>query len=228
MIVSLFVLNVVVIELSRKRGEAMKKTTEYQISGIQIYTQECAGHHIARATLEAGRRVEDHDNHVVAYYSEDIVGEGITKRSSSDRRDGYVGQNLAMGRALEVLAEKVLKRAVGKVKHNDDMKLQRAHKKEYDDYVKSMEQPVEIRVIPAQENMSTVGRAISKGLHLEDGTDERGREFKDRVVDLEDGHADAMFGDDLFDAEIDKIEDTHFEESYEEAVEATERLIDEC
>jgi len=190
----------------------MKKITEYKISGLTIYLEECAGHHIARATLEAGRRVDDTVNREVTYYEEDIVGEGITKRSGSDRRDDYVGQNLAVGRALEVLAEKVLRRARGKVKHNDDMKLQRAHKRDYAEYLKISEEEKE--VVPyrpdASKNMSTVSQAISEGLGIDPAY----------------GHDHMAICDDLFKESVkritDGVEDTHFEDSEEE------RLVDEC
>jgi len=96
---------------------------------IKQETEKCAGHHFARVTLDCSRRVVDEVHHNVTYYEEEIVGEGVTKRSGKDRNDDYVGENLALGRALEHLTAKVMRRANGKVKHNDDMKQQRAERK---------------------------------------------------------------------------------------------------
>jgi len=105
-------------------------TTEYGISDMQVSIEKCAGHHFARVTVEASRRVEDLNAHTITYYEEDIVGEGVARKSSKDKNDDYVGENLALTRALLSLTRKVAKRACGKVKHNDDMKVQRAVKKE--------------------------------------------------------------------------------------------------
>jgi len=90
---------------------------------------KCAGHHFARVTLDVSRRVESEDQKTVTFYEEEIVGEGVAKKSGKDRNDDYVGENLALGRALEHLTAKVMRRANGKVKHNDDMKQQRAERK---------------------------------------------------------------------------------------------------
>jgi len=103
-------------------------SSKYDSEAIQVEQFQCAGHHFARVTLEIGRwhRVPHHS----CFISEEIVGEGVAKRSHKDRNDDYVGDNLALARALASLTHRVAKRAVDKVKHNDDMKAQRAVKKE--------------------------------------------------------------------------------------------------
>jgi len=178
---------------------------------IQYEADKCAGHHFARVTLDVGRRIEE--EHTITYTEEYIVGEGFAKRSSKDRSDDYVGETLALARALEVLAYRVAKRACGKVKHNDDMKLQRAHKKEYADYLKqcfpTMTKEVK-RYRPVEsENISTVGQAIEKGLNSP-------------VNRSDHGDSGMVVCDDLFKDTVERFEDTHFEDSEEE------RLIDEC
>ena len=177
-----------------------KKTTEYKISCLTLETGKCAGHHFARATCEASRRVSD--EHTVTYYDENVVGEGIAKRTSKDRNDEYVGQNLALARALESLAAKVMRRANGKVRHNDDMKLQRANKRS------RVVVGIDLAELECVEvkNLRTVGKAYEAmfGDSL----------FKDTV--------DMVVCDDV-EKDLENLEDTHFEDDDE-----TERLIDEC
>ena len=172
--------------------------TEYMIDDLEIEGDACAGHHFARVTLSAARRVEDLDEHTTTYFQEDIIGEGVCKRTSGDHNDEYVGQYLALGRALEALSVKVLRRTKGKVKHNDDMKLQRAHKREYADYFKGIV-PVPVESVDVK-NLRTIGKAY-EAMFGDEKT----------VVDM-------VVCDDL-----ESLEDTHFEDDGE-----TERLIDEC
>jgi len=91
-----------------------------------------ANHHFCRVTVDVGRwvRTETKGKKESCYVVEEIIGEGVSKRSHKDRKDDYVGKTLALSRALKSLATKVERRALGKVKHNDDMKVQRASKKE--------------------------------------------------------------------------------------------------
>lgn len=158
----------------------LQKTHDNRFS---IEQGNIANHHFCRVTVDVGRWIQDEKKKTSTYVVEEIVGEGVAKRSHKDRKDDYVGKTLALSRALESLAHKVEKRALGKVKHNDDMKVQRAVKK-----AERREQLAvaarEVRIVPVEvKNAEVVGEAFQR-----------------------------MFGD------------THFEDSIEE----TERLIDEC
>lgn len=50
------------------------------------------------------------------------AADGTAKREPHDEDDAEIAALLAIGRALENLSNKILKRANGMVKHNDDMK----------------------------------------------------------------------------------------------------------
>jgi len=111
----------------------MQKTFDLQTCPDQRFSIEqgsCAGHHFCRVTVDIGRRIERKHDNLIIYVVEEVVGEGVARRNHKDRNDNYVGKTLALSRALESLAHKTSKRAIGKVKHNDDMKVQRAEKKE--------------------------------------------------------------------------------------------------
>jgi len=101
---------------------------KYDAEPIQVEQFTCAGHSFCRVSLEIGRW--HRSPHESCFVSEEIIAEGVAKRTRSDRNDDYVGDNLALCRALDTLSAKVRKRAMGKVKHNDDMKEQRAKRRE--------------------------------------------------------------------------------------------------
>lgn len=50
------------------------------------------------------------------------AGEGTSKRDPKDTFDPEIADLLAIGRALEVISQKMLKRASGLIKHQDDMR----------------------------------------------------------------------------------------------------------
>jgi len=118
---------------NQEGGELMRKVFDLQTVPNQRFSIEqgsISNHHFCRVTVDIGRRIENKKEHTITYVVEEVVGEGVSKRSHKDRKDDYVGKTLALSRALESLAHKVERRAWGKVKHNDDMKVQRAEKKE--------------------------------------------------------------------------------------------------
>lgn len=49
----------------------------------------------------------------------------VALRHPGDKFDAEVGYNLAIGRALENLGRKLQKRALGKTRHNEEVKLQK-------------------------------------------------------------------------------------------------------
>lgn len=58
------------------------------------------------------------------------VAEGEARRDPHDRRDTMTGVLLALGRAMEKLTERIMREAEGRVRHNDDMKADRARRRE--------------------------------------------------------------------------------------------------
>lgn len=64
-------------------------------------------------------------------YWDDDPGEAIVSthatslRHPQDRFDPTVGYNLALGRALENLGRKIQKKANGKIRHNEEVKLKK-------------------------------------------------------------------------------------------------------
>ena len=62
--------------------------------------------------------------------SELVVGNGVSRRHPDDKFNEQIGINLAVGRAFESLARRLLKRANGSVKSLDDAKADRARKAE--------------------------------------------------------------------------------------------------
>lgn len=61
---------------------------------------------------------------------EPIVAEGISKRDPVDRANEQLALTLAYGRALDKIAKKLLKRAEGMIKHEDDVRAYRAVQKD--------------------------------------------------------------------------------------------------
>ena len=92
---------------------------------IHFDSAKCGRYHFCRVKVDLGRRVEDLKAHSVVYTSEEVFGEGVAEKSSKDHNDDYVGETLALARAFNQLSRKLDKRAWGKVKHNDDMKLKK-------------------------------------------------------------------------------------------------------
>jgi len=99
---------------------------------LTFETGECGGYHFCRAILDTG-------------WDEEVRGDGVAKKSSRDRNDEYIGENLAMARALEIVARKLTKRTWGHVKHNDDTKAQRKNKKEVRAMERASIKPVRIK-----------------------------------------------------------------------------------
>ena len=54
-----------------------------------------------------------------------VLGRGAAHRDPDDKFDADIGQQLALGRALESASRKILNRANGMVKHREDCKEQR-------------------------------------------------------------------------------------------------------
>ncbi len=92
--------------------------------GIQLETDKCGRYHFAKAFLY--RDVETKHR---GPYREQIIGYGVSRRQHGDPKDSYVGEGLAVSRALEDLGYKLGKRSWGKVRHNDDIKVQRKQQK---------------------------------------------------------------------------------------------------
>jgi hypothetical protein len=86
-----------------------------------------------------------------------IVSTGVAKCDPSDKQSDEIGASLAIGRALETLGRKTVKRANGLVKHQDDVRAHKAKiqaKKEHDalveaykDLQKAMPAPIEIPTV---------------------------------------------------------------------------------
>jgi hypothetical protein len=96
----------------------------YHKESIEIQHGQCAAHHFCKVTLRLAGAWSWQSGY------EEVVGEAVAKKSSKDRDDDYVGENLALARALTIVADKLTKRVDGHIKHNDDMRNQRKAKKE--------------------------------------------------------------------------------------------------
>ncbi len=113
--------------------------SELSTFNVKIDKAACAGHHFCRVSVDIGRYKIQEEPHQRTFIQEEVAGEGVAKKSSIDHNDEYVGETLALSRAMVHLAAKLDTRAWGKVKHNDDMKERHARvrtrreiKKHYD------------------------------------------------------------------------------------------------
>lgn len=95
---------------------------------FSIEQGHCAGHHFCRVSVELVMRPWNPDTKQ-SRISETVIGEGVAKRNFKDKNDEFVGKSLALSRALRHLSIRVDKRAWGKVKHNDDVRVQRRRKR---------------------------------------------------------------------------------------------------
>ena len=59
-----------------------------------------------------------------------ILGRGVARRDPHDKHNPTIGQQLALGRALEDAARRILKRANGEVKHAEDVAADRQKRRE--------------------------------------------------------------------------------------------------
>ena len=92
---------------------------------VQLKTDKCGRYHYATAYLSRTIVLKDG-----CTYEERIEAIGVSRRQHGDPKDDYVGEGLAVGRAMEDLGYKLSRRAWGKVKHNDDIKVMRRQQKE--------------------------------------------------------------------------------------------------
>ena len=107
-------------------GERINKESEEMYSPkIELETDTCGRYHYAKAVV-----YRDVETKRKGCYKERILGYGVARRQHGDPKDMYVGEGLAVSRALEDLGFKLGKRAWGKVKHNDDIKVMRRQQKE--------------------------------------------------------------------------------------------------
>ena len=91
---------------------------------VELISDSCGRYHFTKAIM-----YRDVDTKRNGPYREQIVGYGVARRQHGDPKDVYVGEGLAVSRALEDLGYKLGKRSWGKVKHNDDIKVQRKQQK---------------------------------------------------------------------------------------------------
>ena len=91
---------------------------------VELISDKCGRYHFTKAIM-----YRDVDTKRNGRYREQIVGYGVARRQHGDPKDTYVGEGLAVSRALEDLGYKLGKRSWGKVKHNDDIKVQRKQQK---------------------------------------------------------------------------------------------------
>ncbi len=92
---------------------------------VHLKTDTCGRYHYATAHISRVVVLKDG-----CTYEEVIEAIGVSRRQHGDPKDDYVGEGLAVGRALEDLGYKLSRRAWGKVKHNDDIKVMRRQQKE--------------------------------------------------------------------------------------------------
>jgi hypothetical protein len=92
---------------------------------VELESDSCGRYHFTKAIM-----YRDVDTKRNGRYREQIVGYGVARRQHGDPKDTYVGEGLAVSRALEDLGYKLGKRSWGKVKHNDDVKVQRKQQKD--------------------------------------------------------------------------------------------------
>lgn len=88
------------------------------------------------------------------------TADGTAKREPHDNDDPEIASLLAIGRALDNLSNKLLKKANGLVKHNDDMKKYRVEQK-----AKSAKTPVKRKPVnPKKAGINkSLAKASSKG-----------------------------------------------------------------
>ena len=106
------------------RGASIDMAVLRQKAQVHLETDSCGRYNYAKAFMY--REVETKQK---GTYREQIVGYGVARRQHGDPKDSYVGEGLAVSRALEDLGYKVGRRSWGKVKHNDDIKVQRRQQK---------------------------------------------------------------------------------------------------
>ena len=107
---------------AKKRSEHMAILR--QRPQVELVSDSCGRYHFTKAIM-----YRDVDTKRNGPYREQIVGYGVARRQHGDPKDTYVGEGLAVSRALEDLGYKLGKRSWGKVKHNDDIKVQRKQQK---------------------------------------------------------------------------------------------------
>lgn len=114
---------------SLKVNMGMKRSVDMAIvqmkPGVELETDSCGRYYYAKAFMY--REVDTKQN---GHYTEQILGYGVARRQHGDPKDVYVGEGLAISRALEDLGYKLGKRSWGKVKHNDDIKVMRKEQKQ--------------------------------------------------------------------------------------------------
>ena len=113
------------VEKFKAKGSVERMAVLRQRPTVQLETDSCGRYHFSKAIMY--REVETKRN---GTYREQIIGYGVARRQHGDPKDTYVGEGLAVSRALEDLGFKVGRRSWGKVKHNDDIKVQRRQQKE--------------------------------------------------------------------------------------------------
>jgi len=112
----------------RRVGDEINKESEDMYSQeprVELKTDVCGRYHYAKAFM-----YRDVETKRKGCYREIIEGYGVARRQHGDPKDAYVGEGLAVSRALEDLGFKIGRRAWGKVKHNDDIKVMRRQQKE--------------------------------------------------------------------------------------------------
>jgi hypothetical protein len=89
---------------------------------------KCGKYHFCRVSIDIGNW--NNEPHVHTFVSEEVVGEGVAIKSKHDSQDEYVGENLALARAMGQLSRKLERRARGKVVFNDNRKASLKRKQE--------------------------------------------------------------------------------------------------